>query len=205
MILPMIKGIWIPRVIIRVHGYIDGKFKTVCFQNDKSNENQVFYFLKKNQDYNNFLAKCFIKLDKENHAIKEKGNNLLKEHKNLFEQLCLLEKETADSLRDKRKLTNKINDLTDRLNQNEYKILSVNEKYKLNETNMFKFIMKNQSKLEVLLIQYVKGLKKDKYLQDKNIIIPVLSYTNSNSFSEYNNKNQSFKELLSIKVGEILE
>ena len=70
---------------------------------------------------------------------------------------------------------------------------------------MFKFIMKNQSKLEVLLIQYVKGLKKAKYLQDKNIIIPVLSYTNSNSFSEYNNKNQSFKELLSIKVGEILE
>lgn len=205
MILLMIKGIWVPRVIIRIHGYIDGKFKTVCFQNDKINGNQVFYFLKKNQDYNHFLAKCFIKLDKENHALKEEGNNLLKEHKNIFEQLSLLKKETADSLRDKKRLSNKINDLTDKLNQNEYKILSVNEKYKLNETNMFKFIMKNQSKLEVLLSQYVKGLKKSKYIQDKNIIIPVLSYTNSNSFNEYNNKNQDFKKLMSIKVGEILK
>ncbi len=205
MILLMIKGIWVPRVIIRIHGYIDGKFKTVCFQNDKINGNQVFYFLKKNQDYNHFLAKCFIKLDKENHALKEEGNNLLKEHKNIFEQLSLLKKETADSLRDKKRLSNKINDLTDKLNQNEYKILSVNEKYKLNETNMFKFIMKNQSKLEVLLIQYVKGLKKSKYIQDKNIIIPVLSYTNSNPFNEYNNKNQDFKKLMSIKVGEILK
>ena len=137
MILPMIKGIWVPRVIIKIHGYIDGKFKAVCFQNDKSSGNQVFYFLKKNQDYNHFLAKCFIKLDKENHALKEKGNNLLKEHKNLFEQLSLLKKETADSLRDKKRLSNKINDLTDRLNQNEYKILSVNEKYKLNESNIY--------------------------------------------------------------------
>ena len=74
----------------------------------------------------------------------------------------------------------------------------------INLTNLI-FIMKNQSKLEVLLIQYIKGLKKSKYIKDKNIIIPALSYKNSNSFDEYNNKNQSFKELMSIKVGEILK
>lgn len=178
-----LKGIWIPRFAIFCYGLSDGLLKNVSF-----NSNYCFYFEKKIQDLYVFTEKMLQKLMVKNKKLVCEGNDYIRKYKELKALFSEIEqkKKGLTGIRATRNLLHQKSEIGSELERTKKEIIQIYHKYLENKSAFTETVVSNQNRLQVLFLQYYKGVKfsrsKDK---EKQIVIPEVDYRKSEGYEQY--------------------
>lgn len=196
-----LKGIWIPRFAIFCYGLSDGLLKNVSYNSN------CFYYEKKIQDLYVFTERLLKKLMVKNKKLVCEGNDYIRKYKELqatFSDIKQKEKGLT-GLRVTRNLLHQKSEIGSELEKTKKEIIKIYHKYLENKSAFTQIIVSNQNRLQVLFLQYYKGVKfsrsKDK---EKQIVIPEVDYRKSEGYQQYIELYIKFDKKLTETMEEII-
>lgn len=196
-----LKGIWIPRFAIFCYGLSDGLLKNVSFNSN------CFYYEKKIQDLYVFTEKMLQKLMVKNKKLVYEGNDYIRKYKELtalFNDIENKEKGLT-GLRATRNLLHQKSEIGSELEKTKKEIIKIYHKYLENKSAFTQIIVSNQNRLQVLFLQYYKGVKFSRSKEkEKQIVIPEVDYKKCEGYEQYIELNFKFEKHFYETVEEII-